>query len=29
VFEGLCAFADPPKSTAAAAIARLAAADTI
>jgi Mg2+-importing ATPase len=27
VFEGLCAFADPPKPTAAAAIARLAAAD--
>ena len=26
VFEGLCAFADPPKPTAAAAIARLAAA---
>ena len=26
VFEGLCAFADPPKATAAAAIARLAAA---
>ena len=26
IFEGLCAFADPPKATAAAAIARLAAA---